>query len=319
MEYQGTESPTQDTLGTEVEVEDTHVSQDAEVETKADAAEETKPNKSIVDRIGDMISKAKSAVVGNSDDDGDHDDDIPDDFTSAMQAAGYDDESIIAFAATGNNGKPYSNKELLEMIPSLVKADSAEADDPAEKTKDAAPDGDAVQNDEEEDEDSQEDEKLKQLHDRIAELEKAQGIRDERSKQEELESFAGKASDLFDKASEEFEVFGKTDSLPTFPNGQLIPTSPQMKARNEVWNLANSLKEAGMGDDEALSVSLNAYKGRHLATQTKRNVIKDLKKNERRLGGKRISHEIANNSGKKLSGPDLIQEVARRHGHEIPD
>ena len=115
-------------------------------------------------------------------------------------------------------------------------------------------------------------------------------------------------------------MFGKTDDLPKFPDGRLIPTSPQMQARLEVYGTAQQLKEAGMPGDEALELSLNAYKGANLAVETKRNVIKGLKKNEQMLGGRRSSHEgVAEGGGKDLSGAEVIQEVARRHGHEIHD
>lgn len=265
-------------------------------------APKAEPKRSIVDRIGDMISGAKKAR-----EEAEAGDDIPDDFTEAANKMGWSTDQIIEFASD------YTDEQLKEMIPSLTGADAAQADDPAKAP--ATPESEPKPKVE----DSQDDDRLTQALDRIAELEKAQGIQKERSAEEELQGFVNKASDLFDKVSEEFEVFGKTDNLPTFPDGRIIPTSPQMKARNEVWGMAMQLKEAGMPNDQALEVSLNAYKGQHLATQTKRNVIKELKKNEQRLGGKRTSHETSNGNGEPLSGPDLIQEVARRHGFEMPD
>lgn len=262
------------------------------------------PKESIVDKIGDMLSKAKNAITGGGDDAGAE---IPDEFSTAMKAAGYSDDDITTFAAD------YTDAELQEMIPGLVPADPAKAVEPAPATVPTVEPTPEVKV-----KDSQEGEELKQALDRIAALEKAQGERTEQSEQEQLNSFVSKASELFDETSKEFEVFGKTEELPRFPDGRIVPTSPQMKARNEVFENATQLKQAGMPGDKALELSLNAYKGAHLATEIGRKTIRDLKLREQKLGGKRTSHEVGGGVGKELSGPEAIVEVARRHGHEIP-
>lgn len=294
---------TQEVQEQEVQNTDTTGTETKETETKEETKE--KPKETIIEKIGSMVQHAKEVLSGNSDADMT---DVPDEFTKVARALNWSDEDTKKFT------EDYTNEQLLEMIPSLTGADTAKVDENA-KTSDTT-----KSDSEKKVEDSQEDEGRQELLDRITELEKAQGIRDERSEKEKFEGFANKASDLFDKASEEFEVFGKTDSLPAFPDGQIIPTSPQMKARVEVWDVANQLKQAGMSDDQALEISLNAYKGQHLAVETKRNVIKELKKNEQRLGGKRTSHEtVVGGDGKELSGPEVIKEVARRHGMEMRD
>lgn len=302
------------------EIQDVQTEQISQTEQTEQTEEESK--KSIVGKIGDMLSAAKERITGgNNDEQGDE---IPDEFTEAARKMNWSDEDTMSFAAglqknekgewiEVEGGKPLSNEVLLEMIPSLTGADAAKADETAGTTE--------IQEEtvEKKVEDSQEGEELKQALTRIAALEEKQGISEKESAEEEQASFVNKASDLFDKVSEEFEVFGKTDDLLKFPhNGQIIPTSPQMKARNEVWDIAHQLKEAGMPGDKALEFSLNAYKGAHLAIETKRNVIKDLKTREQKLGGKRVSHEVVDgNHGKELSGPEVIAEVARRHGVEI--
>ena len=276
------------------------------VEPVVEPVVDAEPKASIVDKIGDMISRAKNAITGGGDDAGT---DIPDEFTTAMKGAGYSDEDITTFAAD------YSDDELKEMIPGLAPADPAKAEEPA--SDDAkAPDPAAP---EAKVEDSQEGEELRQALARIDALEKAQGVVNKKSAEEQLTSFVNKASELFDKTSEEFEVFGKTEELPRFPDGRIVPTSPQMKARYEVWDIAHQLKQAGMPGDKALEFSLNAYKGSHLATEIGRKTIRDLKLREQKLGGKRTSHEVAGGGGVALSGPDVVAEVARRHGIEISD
>jgi len=131
---------------------------------------------------------------------------------------------------------------------------------------------------------------------------------------------ASRATKLMDEQSKKFEIFGiyeagKPNSMPRFPVGRLVPSSPQMKARNEVWGLALDLNEkAGMDFEQALSTSLNAFKGKNLAKDVKRNLIKDLKKSEKKLSAKHSSHEQVKTG---LSGPDVIREVGKKHGLEI--
>lgn len=282
----------------EAQAEKTEQTEQAE-ETKT---EETKPEtkESFVDRWKDIIKDRLSG--GNEDED--TGDEIPDEFTEAARKMNWSDEDTEAFAAD------FTDEQLKEMIPSLLGEDTAKADETSDKTEETKSETKL-----EVDTNSQEDDKLKPLLDRIAELEKTQGISAEKSKEEEQASFVKRASDLFDEASKEFEIFGKTDDLPKFPDGRFIPTSPQMKARLDVYSTAEQLKEAGMPGDKALELSMNAYKGANLSVETKRNVIKDLKKREQTLGGKRVSHEVAETGN--LTGPQILQAVAKKHGVEL--
>lgn len=253
-----------------------------------------------------FIDRWKDKLTGRSADEEPQGDDIPDEFTEAARKMNWSDEDTAAFAAD------YTDKQLKEMIPSLLGEDTVKTDDTSDKTpveqeSETKPDADT---------NSQEDERLKPLLDRIAALEAERDSGKEKSAAEEKTEFVRRASDLFDKTSEEFEVFGKTDDLPKFPDGRYISTSPQMRARLEVYGMAEQLKEAGMPGDKALEFSLNAYKGAHLTVETKRNVIKDLKKREQTLGGKRVSHEVATTGD--LTGPQILQAVARKHGRELP-
>jgi hypothetical protein len=227
---------------------------------------------------------------------------IPDEFTTAAKAAGWDEETIIEWT------QDKSNEELIEAIPSLKVEESVETDNPTNEESEKI---------EEKVENSQEDEKdgeLQKALARIDALEKAQGKSQEETEQQKLSNLTHQASQMFDEASKEFEVFGKTDDLPKFPDGRIVPTSPQIKARNEVWNLAYTLHKAGMDFDEAMSVSLNSYKGKNLVKDVKRNVIKDLRKNEKKLSGKHTSHESASTIE---YGPDVVREVARKAGRDI--
>ena len=199
-----------------------------------------KAKQSTISKIGKMV---RNFVSGNDKDEDKDGADIPDEFTEATIKAGWTEEDIRTFASD------YSDEELLEMIPSLT-TDSVKTDETEEKSEKT----------EEKVEDSQEDEKTKKLLERIEALEKGQGKSQKEKEEQELIGRVQRAHQIFDEASKEFDVFGKTDELPKFPDGKLILTSPQMKARNEVWDLADLLRRSGMDFDKAMSVSLNSYK-----------------------------------------------------------
>lgn len=266
-----------------------------------------------------FISRIKAKFAGKqADEAADEGDDIPDEFVEAARKMNWSDEDTTSFASgmkQDKNGNwiasdddvPLSDEQLREMIPSLLGEDLAKAEETSDKV-DVKP-----ETTEKTVEDSQDGDELEQLRKDIAALKEAQGISEEQAREREAANFNSEADKLFDKASEEFEVFGKTEDLPRFPhNGEIIPTSPQMKARLEVYSNAMLLKEAGMSGKAALDYSLNAYKGANLKIETKRSVIKELKKREQTLGGKRVSHETT--EAANLTGPEVIAEVKRSYG-----
>lgn len=267
-------------------VEET-VNESAEETTEEIKNEEVNPVETIRSKIKNFFNKqeAEPETV------------VPDDFTQTALNAGWSSEDIQDFA------KDYTEDELKEMIPTLLD-EEPEASEPTSDT----PKEEEVE--ESKDEDSQEDEQVKKLNERIEALEKALGKSQEKEEREELIGLVHKASQAFDEVSKEFEVFGKTDELPRFPDGRLIPTSPAVKARNEVFGLARQLTGTGMDFDDALSVSLNAYKGRNLTKDVERKYIKSLKDKEKRLSGKRTSHESGT---KDLSGPEVIKAILAKN------
>jgi hypothetical protein len=256
---------------------------------------EVEDEQSVIQKIG---SKVKEFFSGEPEVE---EREIPDFFSAPAKELGWTEEEIQEFAAD------YSDEELDEMIPFLIGEDSSEEEETSDNLEED-------ETEEEKDKDSQEDERIQKLLDRIEALEKAQEKSLEEEEQQEIVGMVDRASRFFDDASDEFEIFGKTEELPKLPDGRIIPTSPQMKARSEVWELAYRLKGTGLDFDDAMSVALNSYKGKNLTKDVQRKVIKDLKKNEKRLGGKRTTHE----STKELTnGPDIIREVARKAGKEI--
>ena len=251
---------------------------------------------SFIKKVKDKYFSKKAAEV---EEEGDY---IPDEFVKAARKANWSDEQTAEFA----DGK--TDEELLEKIPSILGEAAVKTDETSDKVDEVV----QPETKNAKVEDSQDDGKLAQLLADVAALKEAQGISEKKAQEEELARFDQRASELFDRTSDEFEIFGKTDDLPKFPDGRIDPTSPQMKARLEVWGRADQLRANGMDGDEALSLCLNAYIGSNLKTEAKRSVIKGLKKQEKILRGKSTSHEITDTSN--LSGADVIAEVKRRHG-----
>lgn len=286
-------------LETEV-LEDVEETQEEEV-LEEEKKEEPESKESVLKRIKDKIVAYTTGKEKEEEDT--QTVTVPEDFSKAAAVLGWSETDVQDFA------KDYTEAELKEMIPALLGEDSEKSETSSGTEKETSKETKVKK-----EEDSQEDERIKKLLDRIEALEKAQGESQEERQEQEIVDSARRASRVFDDTSKDFEVFGKTDELPKFPDGRLIPTSPQMKARNEVWNLAMQLNGKGMDFDNALSVSLNAYKGKNLSQVVKRNVIKDLKKNEQRLSGKRTSHE---SQAQITNGADIIRAVARKHGRDI--
>jgi len=260
---------------------------------------EPESKESVISKITQKIS---NFVSGEKKDEGDF---FPDDFVEAARKKGWSDDDIQSFA--GN----FEDEELRNMIPEIL---GTEQDSELSDDSTVQPEKKVEQPTKTEDNNSQEDEAVKKLLARIEALEKAQGKTEENDAEKEFANRVRRATQIMDEKSNEFKMFGKSDSLPTFPDGRIIMTSPQAKARLEVWDLANTLTEAGVDFENAMSISLDAYKGRHLEKDVKRNLIKDLNKNESLLTGKRTTHE---SSPTAISGADVIREVARRHGREM--
>ncbi|GAF79918.1 unnamed protein product, partial [marine sediment metagenome] len=229
--------------------------------------------------------------------------------------AGWAEQDIEEWASD------YTDDELREYAKDLTSPseDSDKSEQPSKK------EGDTQQKVEKKDDDKTKDsekdseakdEEIRLLKERLDKVEKGQKKSTDRDAEDKFISMASRATKLMDEQSKKFEIFGiyeggKPTSMPRFPDGRVVPSSPQMKARNEVWGLALSLEKTGMDFDTALSTSLDAFKGRNLAKDVKRNLIKDLKKSEKRLSAKHSSHEQVKTG---LSGPDVIKEVQKKHG-----
>ena len=301
----------------QADVDDDSKTDDSQKETS-----EKKP--SIFDTIKNIIRRKPDDGTADADDsdggggtDGSASEgkDIPAQFTEAAIAAGMSAEQISEHASD------YTDAQLLEQIPDLKPQVSENSDKSEQLSKKEA--GDTKNKDDSKSTDDTKDEEIKLLKaensailERLDKVEKGQLQNSEKEVQNQFISRATSANKRMDELSKEFEIFGTYKTLPRFPhNNAIIPSSPQAKARNEVWGLAEDLHiKAGMDFNTALDISLDAFKGKHLSADVKRNLVKDLKRNEKQLSAKRSSHEAVKTD---LSGPDLIREIGKKHGLEI--
>jgi len=222
-----------------------------------------------------ILQKIKNKLLGKETPEEDatgHD--IPEDFTTAASEAGWSEEDIIKFASD------YNDDELKEMISYLESPDEEEVEEekvvvkPKEEVKVDKP----VENEE-----------VKKLKEELAELKKSIDEVKESKKEKETQAMGDQAETFLDKTSEKFDVFGKAKDLPKFPDGRLIPNSPQYKARAEL--LGNALKFYTMGEswDGALENALSMYKGKYLERDTERRVIQNLRRKSEKLSPDRYT------------------------------
>lgn len=275
-------------------------------ESKTEEQKEAVEKKGIFDTIKSFVTGKKEQV---NDEPGDT---IPAQFIEAAEAAGLTEQQIIDFATKGNDGKEYSDEQLLSQIPYLKQPDSetakvVESETKKEVVKELKKEGEKEQSDTEK--------KLADALTRIEQLETSDKQKLEQNSQQRLVAQATRVTSALDDLSKEYGVFATYESLPRFPNGMIIPNSPANVARNQVWGLTQDLVTAGKDFETSLQIAISSYKGQNLEKDAQRNVIKDLKRNEKRLTPKHSSHEKT--VTKPESGADVVRQAGKKHGLEI--
>ena len=260
--------------------------------------------------------------------------DIPDDFSDAAEALGWSSDSIIEFASSGNSGKPYTNDELQSMIPDLLAQLKEEDESEGDKLdkNDKSSETDRI-----EDKVKTQETKLTEIPDELREQLKKeildelnlgdmqsefQSLKEDRQRQRDI-AVLNRANELFDDTSKEFEIFGKTKNLPTYPagrhKGSLISSNPAVKARTEVFGDALAfMSHYGVTIDEAMTKAINAYAGKHLKDDVRRKIIKDLKSHEKVLSGSRVSKEIRKSyPSEREEDIDYIRNLQKAAGQDV--
>jgi hypothetical protein len=284
---------------------------DNNTQTNGDKVDITKQTDSdfmegTVDYIKDVQDKVEPGDAGTDDDANETQDinsvkdelagsDIPDEFSSAAEAAGMTPEDIIALA------DGYTDKELIELIPYLEQSLENKDDTNDKVNKDVNKTDDKVNKDVDKNTELEKeivDKISKQLEEKfgtsLKEINEFKAHQEEQSKIRAVDT----VSKILDSASKDFPIFGKTDELPRFASGrlagQLIPNSPALKARLEVLRYADAFMSQGANIDNAMSIALGTYKGLHLEKELERKLVQDLKRHETKLSGARVGRELKN-------------------------
>ena len=254
------------------------------------------------------IKETQKAILGDDNTDDNTDDTESDDNTASSELAGTDIPDAFSEAALASGMTPaemtafadkHTDEELMEMIPTLeASLDDKSSNDDVDD-KDTKQDDKATKDADNKDIDPELEAKItevaKQLEDKfgatLEEIEKFKAYQKEQSDKQAVDT----ASKAFDAAFKEFPVFGKTEELPKFTSGrlagQLIPTSPAMKARLEVLGYADAFMGKGADMDNAMTNALATYKGLHLEKELERKQVRDLKNHETKLSGARTGKE----------------------------
>jgi len=261
----------------------------------------------------EVVARIKREVLGQPDPDTEEEDgaDIPDAFTNVCLDQGWTEDEIREFASD------LDDAALLSLIPGMLSKESGQEKSEPDKgqatqeVKSKATDNTAKQ--------EPTNEELAALKKELAEIkEQIKGVSKEKDAREQ-EVMIQTVNQVFDEASKDFEIFGKTEELLKYPagpkKGQVVPTSPAMIARNEVWEKAFPFIQSGMPTKDAMGIALTWYKGAHLEKDVQRNLIKDLKKHEKKLSAKRSGKEtVKTYESEEERKADVVREAARRAG-----
>jgi hypothetical protein len=282
----------------------------AEVKTPTSYGEEDVDGSKIVKKL---MRDAGIAVEGGTEEAAEKDGsklDIPDEFTDVAIAQGWTEKEIIDFA------DGIDNEMLLALIPQMVE----DFDEPEVKS-DTQKNLEAGSSKKEPPEKTAEpaNAEVAALKKDIAELkEQLKKDKEEKDAQEDA-AILDAINQKFDEVGKEFKIFGKTDEILKYPagprKGQYVSTSPEMKARNEVFAKAYPFIQAGLSVEEAMDIALTWYKGKNLEQEVHRKVIKDLKGRESKLSAKRSGKETVKvYEDEEERKAAVVREAAKRAG-----
>lgn len=303
-------------MSDENELNQTEEVQEETVEEETSPEIEETPQETEEKEKEGLFAKLKNIVSGGKEEQEEEavEEDIDSAFTEAARKAGWSDDQIVKVAAG------LTNEQLRQAIPSIS---SAEPEEIKEEEKEELSVPDDI------------DDKLKPFVQQITEALDAKYQEEINSLKESLgqveqDKFikehvnrANSADSFFDKVSEDFPVFGKTEELMRFPDGtpnagQVVPVGQAFEARNEVWKTACMFENTGMPFKEALTEAFNWFKGRGMEKEIHKQVVKDLKRNEQRLSPRRSSKETAKKYGSASEeAADVVLQAARAAGVNV--
>ena len=261
----------------------------------------------------EVVAKIQREVLGEPDPKEKEEDgtDIPDAFTNACLEQGWSEDEIKEFAAD------LDDAALLSLIPELLGKEGEQ--DKSELDKGQAKQEVKTKATDEAAKKEPTNEELAAIKKELAAIKESIGVADKERSAKEEAVMAQTINQVFDEASKDFEIFGKTEELLKYPagpkKGQYVPTSPAMVARREVWEKAFPFVQSGIPTKDAMEIALTWYKGAHLEKDVQRNLIKDLKKHEKKLSAKRSGKEtVKTYESEEERQAEVVREAARKAG-----
>ena len=126
------------------------------------------------------------------------------------------------------------------------------------------------------------------------------------------------ANDVFDRHIKTFKEFGLTKDLPKSQSGEIFTNSSEVQVRTKVYKVADMFHQTNGGSFEsAMNEALTWYAGTQGVESATRQVVKDLKSNQRRFSPKptrrRMVKVFKNTDAKKSN---IVQEAKKKAGIE---
>lgn len=262
----------------------------------------------------EVVAKIQREVLGESDPKEKEEDgtDIPDAFTNACLEQGWTEDEIKEFASD------LDDAALLSLIPELL-ATEGEKQEKSELDKGQAKQEVKAKAADDTAKKDATNEELAAIKKELAAIKESIGVADKERNTREEAVLVETVNQVFDEASKDFEIFGKTEELLKYPagpkKGQFVPTSPAMVARREVWEKAFPFVQSGIPTKDAMDIALTWYKGENLEKDVQRNMIKDLKKHEKKLSAKRSGKETVRTfESEEERQAEVVREAARKAG-----
>ncbi len=159
--------------------------------------------------------------------------------------------------------------------------------------------------------------RLESISSTSEELKKTLGSKEEERRIEEAIRNYEVAMEMFDKAG--IPSLGKTEELPTYPDGSFVIDHPAFQERAKVWDVAQAFYATGGTFKQAMENALQWYKGGNLEKEIQDKVVKDLKKQEQRVTPRRQSAtETKTYANEEERKADIINEALRKYNKELP-
>lgn len=268
-----------------------------------------------VDNNADVVRKLQEeAGIRESANEEEKGETIPSEFSEACVKTGWSSDEIKDFA------DGLDDETLIGLIPEIL--DSGKIEEKQEsKTEDKQKTEEQTSKvtDKKSSDDSTTKGELDAVRKELAEIKESLKVQDAKKQTDDSLRVIQTIEDTFDEAAAEFKIFGKTDELLRFPagpkKGQIVPSSKEMLAREEVWEKAQPFVNGGMPVKDAMEIGLTWYKGKYLAKDIERNLIKGLKKHETKLSAKRVGKRtVKQYEDEDERKADVVREAARNAG-----